>query len=64
MPCAARASADINDGGWHMITLSTFANGTKGYTLYIDGRWVGRPACMGYTFAHCTSLFIARHHGA
>lgn len=37
----------------------------------VHRRQVGRAAsvhgiyraCMGYTFAHCTSLFIARHHG-
>lgn len=33
--------ADVNDGRWHMITLSTLPNGTKGYALYVDGAWVG-----------------------
>ncbi|KAL4426385.1 hypothetical protein ABPG77_004679 [Micractinium sp. CCAP 211/92] len=33
--------ADVNDGGWHMITLSTLPNGTKGYALFVDGASVG-----------------------
>ena len=28
---------DINNGSWHMITLSTLTNGTKGFNLYLDG---------------------------
>lgn len=39
---------DVNDGAWHMITLSTFANGTEGYRLYVDGRTAGtmRPSSI------------------
>eukprot|EP00887_Chlorella_sp_A99_P005410 scaffold1.g5410.t1 len=32
---------DVNDGDWHMITLSTFPNNTAGYALYVDGREAG-----------------------
>ncbi|GAB4817823.1 hypothetical protein N2152v2_004869 [Parachlorella kessleri] len=39
-----RPHADLNDGRWHMITLSTFPNDTKGYTLFVDGREVGSLA--------------------
>jgi hypothetical protein len=28
---------DINNGSWHMVTLSTLTNGTKGFDLYVDG---------------------------
>lgn len=34
----ARPAADLNDGQWHMITLSTFGNGTRGYALFVDGQ--------------------------
>lgn len=37
----ATQHADVNDGAWHMITLSTLVNGTKGYALFVDGAWVG-----------------------
>ena len=37
---ACTCAADVNDGGWHMITVSTFPNGTKGYTLFVDGAQV------------------------
>jgi hypothetical protein len=30
----------VNDGGWHMITLSTHPNGTRGFSIYIDGEEV------------------------
>ena len=42
-PLLCLAHADVNDGAWHMITLSTFANGTEGYRLYVDGRPVLQP---------------------
>lgn len=29
---------DVNDGNWHMITVSTHPNNSLGYSLYLDGR--------------------------
>lgn len=29
---------DVNNGEWHMLTLSTFPNDTLGYSLYVDGQ--------------------------
>ena len=34
-------SMDINNGAWHMITLSTLPEGGDGYVLYIDGTLAG-----------------------
>lgn len=33
----------MNDGGWHMITVSTgpFPNDTAGFVMYLDGEEVG-----------------------
>lgn len=28
---------DVNDGSWHMITLTTLADGQPGYALFVDG---------------------------
>ena len=28
---------DIEDGDWHMITITTQPSGKKGYRIYIDG---------------------------
>lgn len=28
---------DVNDGNWHMITLSTLVDGGKGFSLFVDG---------------------------
>ncbi|KAI3433615.1 hypothetical protein D9Q98_003424 [Chlorella vulgaris] len=32
--------SDVNDGGWHMVTVSTFPNGTRGYSVFVDGQQV------------------------
>uniref|UniRef100_A0A1D1ZX47 LamG-like jellyroll fold domain-containing protein n=1 Tax=Auxenochlorella protothecoides TaxID=3075 RepID=A0A1D1ZX47_AUXPR len=29
---------NVNDGNWHMITVSTHPNNSLGYSLYLDGR--------------------------
>lgn len=34
-------AADVNDGEWHMITVSTFPNNTEGIAMYLDGEEVG-----------------------
>ena len=41
MPSPAAQPADVNDGQWHMLTVSTFPNGTRGYALFVDGAQVG-----------------------
>ena len=28
----------MNNGEWHMLTLSTFPNDTHGYSLFVDGQ--------------------------
>ncbi|PRW58639.1 hypothetical protein C2E21_2984 [Chlorella sorokiniana] len=33
--------ADVNNGEWHMLTLSTYPNDTLGYTLFVDGQPAG-----------------------
>jgi hypothetical protein len=38
---ARPAHADVNDGEWHMVTVTTFDNATRGYALYIDGSVAG-----------------------
>ncbi|KAK2080285.1 hypothetical protein QBZ16_000138 [Prototheca wickerhamii] len=40
-PNARNASSrhpNLSDGNWHMITLSTHPNRTRGYALYLDGQ--------------------------
>ena len=32
---------DVNDGQWHMITLSTLEDDSPGYALYVDGELAG-----------------------
>jgi hypothetical protein len=34
-------AVDVDDGGWHMVTLTTLGRGEKGYALYVDGRLAG-----------------------
>ncbi|KAL4430893.1 hypothetical protein ABPG75_006149 [Micractinium tetrahymenae] len=41
-PLHAGKGRYVNDGRWHMITLSTLPSGTKGYALYIDGDLAGQ----------------------
>ncbi len=36
-PALAAGQALLQDGGWHMLTLSTLFDGTPGYVLFIDG---------------------------
>lgn len=34
----AAPCADVNDGSWHMVTVTTHPNNSLGYSLYLDGR--------------------------
>ncbi|KAJ9525255.1 hypothetical protein QJQ45_020782 [Haematococcus lacustris] len=33
-----RVPANVTDGGWHMISLTTRPDGSRGYQLYVDGK--------------------------
>jgi hypothetical protein len=33
--------AILQDGNWHMATITTLAGGVNGYSLYIDGYLAG-----------------------
>lgn len=40
----------MNNGEWHMLTLSTFPNDTLGYSLFVDGQPVrgGCSSCIAF----------------
>lgn len=39
-PRAPPPPLDVNDGGWHMVAVSTHPDGTRGFSLYVDGAQV------------------------
>lgn len=36
-PALAAGQAVLQDGAWHMLTLTTLYDGTPGYAMFVDG---------------------------
>lgn len=48
-PSVSSASNPMADGNWHMVTISTHADMTTGFDLYLDGASVGDMLQGNYT---------------
>lgn len=40
-PIDNKRTANVTDGAWHMVTLTTHADKTPGFLLYVDGKIAG-----------------------
>lgn len=45
--CAA-GSFNVSDGAWHMLTLTTLPDGSKGFRMYVDGALAGQLPTPGF----------------
>lgn len=54
---AGPPSPDLGDGGWHMVSLSSQPDGSRGFRMYVDGSLAGQMAAnQSYTGAHVHML--------
>lgn len=49
-------TANITDGAWHMVTVTTLPGGGRGYQLYVDGQLAGQlPSIAAAGASQCHS---------
>ena len=61
-PALEFGQALLQDGAWHMLTLSTLYDGTPGYAMFLDGQLTaelnGNLSCTGMASCPPVALFI------
>lgn len=44
---------NVSDGTWHMVTITTHTDRTRGFLLYVDGQMAGKPQSKFSTHMLC-----------